>query len=265
MGFGGENLQLQQTREKIGLKYSMTEVKKHNTPDNAWMVSNGKIYDVSGWYNHPGGNVIFTHAGSDFTDIFAAFHPVSAHQAMKDFYIGELVVEDEEEDKESDDGEEEEEVESHEEFMSAYRALRSRLIAKGFFKASPLYYTMKVLSNFMILGASIACCLYSSLFVVHMIGAVLLGLFWQQSGWLTHDFVHHQVFKDRWWGDMVGYILGNMFQGFSVAWWKDKHNAHHAVPNLHSSDVDAHDGDPDIDTMPLLGFFFNIIIISHVI
>ena len=34
-----------------------------------------QVYDVSDWHEHPGGNVIFTHAGDDCTDIFAAFHP----------------------------------------------------------------------------------------------------------------------------------------------------------------------------------------------
>ena len=42
-------------------------------------------------------------------------------------------------------------------------------------------------------------------------------------------------------------------QGFSVKWWKDKHNRHHAVPNVHGSG-DGLNGDPDIDTMPLLAW-----------
>ena len=87
-----------------------------------------------------------------------------------------------------------------------------------------------------------------------MAGAVVLGLFWQQCGWLAHDFLHHQVFKTRFYGDCAGLIIGNLFQGFSVQWWKSKHNAHHAVPNLHGSVPGACDGDPDIDTMPLLAW-----------
>ena len=43
-------------------------------------------------------------------------------------------------------------------------------------------------------------------------------------------------------------------QGFSVQWWKNKHNGHHAVPNLHNSTAKAQDGDPDIDTMPVLAW-----------
>ena len=50
--------------------------------------SRGGSRQVSNWYDHPGGSVIFTHAGDDFTDIFAAFHPPSATDALDSFYIG---------------------------------------------------------------------------------------------------------------------------------------------------------------------------------
>lgn len=43
-------------------------------------------------------------------------------------------------------------------------------------------------------------------------------------------------------------------QGYSTQWWKNKHNGHHAVPNLHNSTLESQDGDPDIDTMPLLAW-----------
>jgi len=45
----------------------------------------------------------------------------------------------------------------------------------------------------------------------------------------------------------MGYVLGNVAQGFSVSWWKAKHNLHHAVPNVKNYD-------PDIDTMPFLAW-----------
>lgn len=52
----------------------------------------------------------------------------------------------------------------------------------------------------------------------------------------------------------MGLVVGGVFQGFSVHWWKTKHNSHHAVPNLEASCKEASDGDPDIDTMPLLAW-----------
>jgi len=45
--------------------FKWEEVKMHTTPDDAWLVYNNKVYDVSNWTEHPGGAVIFTHAGDD--------------------------------------------------------------------------------------------------------------------------------------------------------------------------------------------------------
>lgn len=206
----------------------------------AWLAYKGKVYDVSGWEDHPGGSVIFTHAGDDCTDVFGAFHPASALKDLSRFEIGVL--------------DESRIPQKQKDFERAYRELRAKLIAMGLFNASPLYYVYKVLSNLAILAASVFLAVSFDSMVMHIIGAVLLGLFWQQCGWLAHDFLHHQVFKTRALGDLAGIIVGNLFQGFSVQWWKSKHNSHHAVPNLHESSPDAADGDPDIDTMPILAW-----------
>lgn len=128
------------------------------------------------------------------------------------------------------------------------------MLAMGLFNASPLFYVYKVVSNLLILATSVYCAVAFDSIYIHFAGAILLGLFWQQCGWLAHDFLHHQVFKNRAYGDLMGVMVGNLFQGFSVQWWKSKHNAHHAVPNLHASSPEASDGDPDIDTMPILAW-----------
>ena len=62
------------------------------------------------------------------------------------------------------------------------------------------------------------------------------------------------MFKSRAVGHAWGLVWGNAAQGFSVSWWMNKHNSHHAVPNLVESEPDAADGDPDIDTMPFLAW-----------
>jgi acyl-lipid Delta6-acetylenase / acyl-lipid (9-3)-desaturase len=138
-------------------------------------------------------------------------------------------------------------------FEKAYRELRAKMVTAGLFNSDPLYYAYKVCSNLLLLTVAIHFARSSS-FVIQMLGAIILGLFWQQCGWLAHDFLHHQVFKNRLYGDLMGIIIGDLFQGFSVQWWKSKHNTHHAVPNLHESCPEAADGDPDIDTMPILAW-----------
>jgi fatty acid desaturase len=196
-----------------------------------------------------GGSVIFTHAGDDATDIFTAFHPSSAMADLKRFEIGDL-----DDTPAHNMNSNRVKSEKQVEFEKGYRELRRKILAQGLFNASLSYYAFKVASNLLILSLSIYLVRNYNSFFIHFLAACILGLFWQQCGWLAHDFLHHQVFKNRVFGDIAGLVIGDLWQGFSVQWWKSKHNSHHAVPNLLASVPGACDGDPDIDTMPILAW-----------
>lgn len=231
------------TGKSTPTKYTWDEVKKHITPEDAWIVFHNKVYDVSNWYDHPGGAVVFTHAGDDMTDIFAAFHAPGSAAMMTKFYIGDLIVESQtHKDQRQRD------------FEKGYRDLRVKLVKMGFFKANVGYYVFKQLFNMCMWATACLMVYYSDSVMVHVASAILMGLFWQQCGWLAHDILHHQLFKKRSNSDLLGIFWGNLMQGFSVQWWKNKHNGHHATPNLHNSTLTSQDGDPDIDTMPLLAW-----------
>jgi acyl-lipid Delta6-acetylenase / acyl-lipid (9-3)-desaturase len=236
---GSSSLSLSKDSEKI----TWQQVKEHNTPDNAWVVYHNKVYDVSNWYQHPGGAVIFTHAGDDMTDIFAAFHAAGSSSLIKKFYIGDLIVE----------SVDHKDAQQHA-FEEGYRELRQQLIELGAFTSNKWFYVYKFIFNQCMWATAVALVYYSDHVLAHIMSALLLGVFFQQSGWLAHDCLHHQVFRKRRFGDYAGLYWGNLMQGYSVQWWKNKHNGHHAVPNLHSSSALSQDGDPDIDTMPLLAW-----------
>jgi len=223
-------------------KITWEQVQQHRTPDDAWVVYQDKVYDVSNWHEHPGGAVIFTHAGDDMTDIFAAFHAPGSSTLMKKFYIGDLVAETTQKDA------------KQLAFEKGYRELRSQLIKMSMFKSNLWFYAHKCLFNMGMWATAMVTVYVSDNPLIHVAAALLLGLFFQQCGWLAHDFLHHQVFRYRKYGDWAGLFWGNLMQGFSVQWWKNKHNGHHAVPNLHNSTAQSQDGDPDIDTMPLLAW-----------
>lgn len=75
--------------------------------------------------------------------------------------------------------------------------------------------------------------------------------------WLPHvsdvsPFNNLQVFETRWLNDFVGYAVGNVVLGFSVSWWKTKHNLHHAAPN--ECDQTYTPIDEDIDTLPIIAW-----------
>jgi len=55
------------------------------------------------------------------------------------------------------------------------------------------------------------------------------------------------VFNNRKLNNFFGYLTGNVLSGFSVNWWKDRHNTHHAATNILG-------GDPDIDNLPLFSW-----------
>jgi len=43
-------------RKSMTKKFTMAECAKHNSPDDIWLVIEGKVYDVSSFYDeHPGG------------------------------------------------------------------------------------------------------------------------------------------------------------------------------------------------------------------
>lgn len=213
--------------------FTLKQVAEHNTPKDAYLVIRDRVYDVTKFVDeHPGGPIILTYAGFDATDVFAAFHEPASYKLLDKYLVGELCLEDK--GKISD-------------FVSEIRRLKVLFKDKGYFESSKLYYMFKILSNLSILAASVYFgTQFTSPWLV-CLGGLLMALFWQQSGWLAHDFLHHQVFTYRPINNLIGYMVGNLWQGFSVDWWKNKHNTHHAVPNVHGAD-------PDVDTMPFLAW-----------
>jgi hypothetical protein len=84
-------------------------------------------------------------------------------------------------------------VEPAAELLKDYRELRAVFMRARLFKSSKPYYTIKCLVNAALLAASITIiCLTQSLPGV-LLSAFILGVCWQQCGWLSHDFLHHQV------------------------------------------------------------------------
>jgi fatty acid desaturase len=67
-----------------------------------------------------------------------------------------------------------------------------------------------------------------------------------QIGFIAHDAGHRQGFHLPKQNDFFGLIHANLLIGMSYGWWLDKHNQHHAQPNVE-------DMDPDID-IPVVAF-----------
>ena len=138
-------------------------------------------------------------------------HPDSAYEVLANYYAGDL---------ESDTKPVDKETENSAKFATEMRDLRDKLRKEGYFHSSKLFYAYKVLSTLGLCAAGLAL-LYaygrtSTLAVVA--SAFIIGIFWQQCGWLAHDFGHHQCFEDRSMNDVLVIFLGNFCQGFSLSW-----------------------------------------------
>ncbi|KAJ3037150.1 hypothetical protein HDV00_002032 [Rhizophlyctis rosea] len=200
-----------------------------------YIVVHGKVYDIGGEFVkwHPGGAVALSQIGGDASAAFDVFHQAATHETLANFYVGDLL---------------ETEVKKPTAWQEDLASLRKTIDEMGWYKSDKLWYAYKVASTGSLALLSIGILsLFGSSFLGVVTAALVLAFFFQQSGWLAHDFAHHQVFSNRTYNTYAAYIIGNLWQGFSVAWWKHKHSTHHSVPNVHAAD-------PDIDTLPFLAW-----------
>jgi hypothetical protein len=125
----------------------------------------------------------------------------------------------------------------------------------GLFKTNPWWYLYKTITTFAFVFAAFFLVAYD----YSILAAFSLGIGLQQLGWLgydsekvfciccsrlfflfflsfyfilmcfsfcfniySHDYSHHQVFPDRKYNRWMGYVTGNIGQGFSQRWWDDR-------------------------------------------
>eukprot|EP01129_Flabellula_baltica_P002505 TRINITY_DN12319_c0_g1_i1.p1 TRINITY_DN12319_c0_g1~~TRINITY_DN12319_c0_g1_i1.p1 ORF type:complete len:467 (+),score=81.56 TRINITY_DN12319_c0_g1_i1:139-1401(+) len=196
--------------------------------DDLHIIIDNKKYDVTKWQTyHPGGRLILQQYNNrDASDPFYAFHEqasIDKLKSMKSVDVPETEVD---------------------ETTKNFRLLREKLKSEGWFENQYLWYTYKMGTTYLLFLMGFIFPLY---FNQWLLGAIALGVFYQQAGWLGHDLCHHQVFKNRKVNNFFAYLTGNTLAGFSVNWWKDRHNTHHAITNVLESD-------PDIDNLPLFSW-----------
>jgi len=93
---------------KMGYALSMRVVKHHASEHDAWVVVDGRVYDVTLFLEaHPGGrNVLLPHLGKDVTDIMQDLkshkHSKFAYKLLQDYQIATLASDDDENAKDGD-------------------------------------------------------------------------------------------------------------------------------------------------------------------
>lgn len=83
--------------EEIEETISLDQVALHSTQSDCWLAIRGKVYDVTSFFTHPGGEAILEGCGTDATFLFenrpsgsGTPHSSIAEQALPNFYLGEL-------------------------------------------------------------------------------------------------------------------------------------------------------------------------------
>lgn len=178
------------------------------------------VYNLSAWAaTHPGGAKVLEHMhGEDASDAFHSLH--SAEAAARLARLPRRLATKEDADASDLDAD--------------FRALRQRLEDDGWFNRNPLIEAVIVglVLGFYATGWAVAG-------TNPWLATFLLGMGATQAGWAGHDFGHLRGT----WSYYLNRLIGGTLNGFSAAWWSDKHNGdHHVYPN----DVER-DGDVQLE------------------
>ncbi|CAF0724085.1 unnamed protein product [Didymodactylos carnosus] len=99
MGLGGkadvqtDNEATATTTNSDGTTISWDEIEKHTAKNDRWFVIDNKVYNVTKWLKHPGGQAVLNHyAGQDATEAFRAFHRdiPRVQKYLKHLYVGDV-------------------------------------------------------------------------------------------------------------------------------------------------------------------------------
>lgn len=212
-------------------EYAVEEVSVHCTEDDAWVIIDECVYDVTKFLKrHPGGKrPLLSLAGCDATDAFANYHSPKVYARMlPGFLIGRTtsgaIV-----------------VPKH---VQGFRDLRRDMLRRGLYSPQTGYYVRMCVWYASLLLTSLYLSIACASTWLRMCGAAVMGLFWQQLAGFGHDLGHSSVTQDFWSDHLIGSCL-TAFMGLSLSWWKIDHNSHHAATN-------SLDRDPNVQHLPVL-------------
>ncbi|CAF1504962.1 unnamed protein product, partial [Adineta ricciae] len=209
-------------------QYTWEEVRRHSSKTDRWLVVDKRVFDVTRWTKHPGGQVILNHyAGQDATEVFHAFHPdiTLVEKYLKSFYIGDVV----------------DDTEDHDQALKRdFEQLRQKALSKKLFQPSRFFFIISFLHILVFeFAAYFVLFRFGTSWIPYLITLLFYVIAEAQCGWLQHDFGHLSVFKKTAWNHLFHQLSIGLIKGGSADWWNNMHFQHHAKPNVIDKDPDT--------------------------
>ncbi len=125
----------------------------------------------------------------------------------------------------------------------SYRELRGLIRQAGLLEKQPLFYAAHLSGTLALIAGAVVAIVMIGDSWWSLVMAPLVAIISTQLAFVGHDGGHRQIFRSNRKNDWVVIAMSGLFMGFSLSWWMDSHNRHHAWPN--------HEGkDPDIRIAP---------------
>ena len=158
-------------------EYTLNEVCPHCHEDDAWIIIDEHVYDVTKFVSrHPGGKgPLLNLAGCDATDAFANYHSAKVYARMLPAFLigkmapGEIVIP------------------AH---VQDFRNLRRQMLQLELFETSTKYYVKLCVWYAALFATSLYLSLACTNALWRMCVSAVMGLFWQQLAGFGHDLGH---------------------------------------------------------------------------
>jgi cytochrome b involved in lipid metabolism len=90
---GGPNATQKGQGATNAILLTLAEVAKHNTASDCWMVIGGRVFDLTGYTSHPGGDTYVPYCGKNGTDAYYTIPQTGrSHSARADSILGDYEI-----------------------------------------------------------------------------------------------------------------------------------------------------------------------------
>lgn len=203
----------------------------------------GIWYDVSS-FKHPGGNIINYYRDHDASEAFHAFHYRSkkAKHVLKSLPTISIFT------KPSHDVYEGDTKAQNVEMIEDFNIWKTSLIERGFFDPSYFHVGYRLMElSFLFSIATFF--LFNNYLTLSLI---TYGVFSARCGWVQHECGHISFTCNQKYDKFIQSILMGFGLSTSGSLWNSMHNRHHAATQKETYDI-------DLDTLPFVAFYTNIV------